>query len=110
MKNLFKEIASLLLLIVFFICSTGCMSKSTEPEHIPKLGVAQNSDGIITFAITTHPEYVYSIFYEDPKTKAWTLMPGCDSIKGNGEQVEIKKKFNSRGPLPLFTVRHAKIN
>jgi len=72
--------------------------------------VAENSEGIVVFALTTHPDYIYAIYYEDPVTRAWTLMPGCDSIKGNGEQVEIKKTFNSRGPLPAFTVRHTKIN
>lgn len=109
MKNLLKGMVSLLLLVAFMF-STGCVSKTQEPEHRPKLGVAQNSDGFITFAITTHPDYIYAIYYEDPTTREWKLLPGCDSIKGNGEQVEIKKKFNSRGSLPAFTVRHSKTN
>lgn len=109
MKNLFAGMVALLLLSVF-VYSSGCASVPDEPEHRPKLGVAQNSDGIITFALTTHPDYIYAIYYEDPNTRAWKLMPDCDSIRGNGEQVEIKKKFNSRGPVPAFTVRHTKIN
>lgn len=109
MKNALKRMTLLLFLFVF-IFSTGCASTPKEPEHRPKLGVAENSDGDVVFALTTHPDYIYAIYYEDPKTSAWKLMPGCDSIKGNGEQVEIKKKFNSRGPLPPFTVRHTKIN
>lgn len=109
MKNGLKGMVSLLLLFAFMF-STGCASTPKEPEHRPKLGVAENSDGIVVFALTTHPDYIYAIYYEDPDTREWKLMPGCDSIKGSGEQVEFKKKFNSRGSLPAFTVRHTKIN
>lgn len=109
MKNIFKGMTAGLLLAVGIV-SAGCASKPKEPEHRPKLGVAENSEGVVTFALTTHPDYTYAIYYEDPDTKLWKLMPGCDSIRGNGEQVEIKKRFNSRGPLPSFTVRHTKIN
>ncbi|MDF7805960.1 hypothetical protein P4E94_00825 [Pontiellaceae bacterium B12219] len=107
MKTIFKNLS---LLAVLAVLTAGCASKAMEPEHRPKLGVAQNSDGIVTFAITTHPGYTYAIYYEDPKAKVWKLVPDCGSIKGSGEQVEIKKKFNNRGPLPAFTVRHTKIN
>lgn len=89
---------------------SGCTSTPELPEHKPKLGVAQNSDGIVTFAITTAVGYEYAIYYEDPKTRSWKLIPGCDRIRGTGEQVQIEKKFNSRGPLPAFTVRHVRLN
>ena len=87
----------------------GC-STPPLPEHKPKLGVAQNSDGMLTFSITTEVGYEYAIYYEDPKTRSWKVIPGCERIRGTGEQVEIRKKFNSRGPLPAFTVRHTRIN
>lgn len=90
--------------------SAGCASAPKEPEHRPKLGIAQNSDGVVTFAISTKEGYIYDIYYEDPKTRAWKLIPGCDGIRGTGEQIEVQKKFNSRGPLPSFTVRHTKVN
>jgi hypothetical protein len=109
MKTALKKL-SLFSVMLVVLLSAGCVSKTEVPEHRPKLGVAQNSDGIVTFALTTQPDYTYAIYYEDPATKVWKLMPGCDSIKGNGEQIEIKKKFNNRGPLPAFTVRHTKIN
>jgi len=106
-----KRITSILLLMTMAaaVVLTGCSSTPDVPEHKPKLGVAQNSDGIVTFAITTEVGYEYAIYYEDPKTESWKLIPGCDRIKGTGEQVELQKKFNSRGPLPAFTVRHTRI-
>lgn len=109
MKNLLNRMGPLVLLVAFMVAA-GCASAPKEPEHRPKLGVAENSDGVVIFALTTHPDYMYAIYYEDPATKAWKIMPGCESIKGNGEQVEIKKKFNSRGALPAFTVRHTRLN
>lgn len=87
----------------------GC-STPKEPEHRPKLGVAQNSDGVVTFALTTKLGYEYAIYYEDPKTMGWKLLPGCEAIKGTGEQVQVQKHFRSRGSLPAFTVRHTRLN
>lgn len=108
MRKLIKPFLSLIILAGSLSLS-GCKSTPDVPEHKPKLGVAQNSDGIVTFAITTEVGYEYAIYYEDPKTQSWKLIPGCDRIKGTGEQVEMKKKFRSRGPLPAFTVRHTLI-
>ncbi|MDZ8117378.1 hypothetical protein [Pontiella agarivorans] len=99
---------SLLLLSLAF--SWGCASAPEQPEHRPKLGIAQNSDGVVTFAISTEKDYIYALYYEDPETRAWKLIPGCENIRGTGGQVEVQKTFKSRGPLPSFTVRHTRVN
>ncbi|QBG47279.1 hypothetical protein EGM51_07720 [Verrucomicrobia bacterium S94] len=101
---------TVLFLLSALTCFWGCASAPEVPEHRPKLGVAQNSDGIVTFAISTEVGYTYAIYYEDPESRVWKLVPGCENIRGTGEQVEVQKKFNSRGPLPDFTVRHTRIN
>ncbi len=108
MRTLIKLFLTLIILTGSLMLA-GCTSTPDVPDHKPKLGVAQNSDGIVTFAITTEVGYEYAIYYEDPTTKSWKLIPGLDRIKGTGEQVEMKKKFKSRGPLPKFTVRHTRI-
>lgn len=99
-----------LFMLTAVLFSVGCVSTAKEPEHRPKIGIAQNSDGVVTFAISTKEGYIYDIYYEDPKTRAWKLLPGCEGIRGTGGQVEVQKKFNSRRALPSFTVRHSKIN
>ena len=109
MKTMVIRCSVLASLLIAVSVLTGC-STPTPPEHTPKLGIAQNSDGMLTFAITTEVGYEYAIYYEDPKTQSWKVIPGCERIKGTGEQVEIQKKFNSRGPLPAFTVRHTRLN
>jgi hypothetical protein len=87
----------------------GCVSKQVEPEDNPKLGVAQSAEGIVIFALETKVGYKYSILYQDPKSRSWKPVKGCESIMGNGETVEIEKRFNSRGSLPPFTVNYSKL-
>ncbi|MDF7823507.1 hypothetical protein P4B35_05740 [Pontiellaceae bacterium B12227] len=97
-----------LLLISAFLLS-GCVSKQLEPEDNPKLGVAQSSNNMVAFALETKPGYKYSILYQDQKDMSWKPIKGCESIIGTGETIEIEKKFNSRGPLPPFTVNYSKL-
>lgn len=108
MRRMYKLFSILMLGAVLF--SIGCASGPKEPEHRPKMGVAQNSDGTVTFVILTEEGYIYDIYYEDPETRTWKLIPGLEGIRGTGGQVEVQKKINTRGPLPSFTVRHAKVN
>jgi hypothetical protein len=91
------------------LASSGCVSKKIEPEHNPKLGVSQSSDGMVTMRLDTVVGYKYSIIYEDPKDRQWKTMPGCESIRGTGEPVEIRKRFNSRKPLPPLNVTYSKL-
>ena len=88
----------------------GRVSEQITPEYKPKMGVVQNSDGSVVFALQTRAGYEYEIKYLDPRTNGWKTMPGCERIRGTGETIEIQKNFNSRGPLPAFTVRHTKLN
>ncbi len=88
----------------------GCVSKQITPEYKPRMGVARNSEGFVTFAIDSRVGYEYAIYYEDPVSKNWTPVPGCGGIRGTGDSIELMKRFNSRGPLPAFTLRHTKID
>lgn len=87
----------------------GCVSKQIKPENNPKLGVAQNSDGTVAFALETKVGYKYSILYQDPKDQRWKTVKGCESIIGTGETIEMMKRFNSRGALPPFSVNYSKL-
>ena len=101
----FQWLCGLLFMSVLF---SGCVSKKIEPEHKPRLGVAQSSDGWITFRLETELGYKYQIQYEDPANNAWKTVAGCDAIEGTGEPVEIQKRYNSRKPVPQFTVNYSK--
>ncbi len=103
------RIFACLMMVGAALSLAGCSSPPPEPDHTPKLGVAQNADGNLTFALTTEVGYEYAIYYMDPKSNGWKVIPGLDSIRGTGAQVEVKKRFNSSGSLPAFTVRHTKM-
>jgi hypothetical protein len=98
-----------LLTLTGLLVSGGCVSKKIEPEHKPQLGVSQSNDGWVTFRLETEAGYKYSIIYEDPKDRQWKAMPGCESIRGTGDPVEIRKRFNSRQPLPPLNVTYSKL-
>ena len=104
-------VATLRFILVLAIASmaVGCVSEQISPDYKPKMGVAQNADGSIVFALQTRVEYEYSIYFEDPRSGEWKVIPGCERIRGTGETIEIRKNFNASGPLPAFTVRHTKI-
>lgn len=109
MKNISSKGIGLFFLLLGILLSAGCVSEQIEPENNPKLGVAQNNDGMVFFALETKAGYKYSILYQNPKDQAWTVVKGCESIIGTGETIEIKKRFNSRGALPPFTVNYSKL-
>lgn len=88
----------------------GCVSEKIEPEHKPRLGVSQSSEGWLTFSLETEIGYKYKILYEDPIDRTWKPVKGCESIKGTGAPVEFKKRFNSRNPVPAFTVSYSKLD
>jgi len=87
---------------------SGCVSQRIEPEHKPKLSVAQSSDGMVVFSLETEVGYEYQILYQNPADRTWKLVKGCESIKGTGKAVVIRKYFNARGELPPFTVNYVK--
>jgi hypothetical protein len=87
---------------------SGCVSKKVEPEHQPRLGISQTSDGWVTISLESEVGYKYQILYEDPVDRMWKPLKGCESISGTGDAIEIKKRFNSRKPLPPFTVTYSK--
>ncbi|HEY5653086.1 MAG TPA: hypothetical protein VIR63_01810 [Pontiella sp.] len=102
-----KYLSMVSLLLGVMLC--GCVSRPLEPEHNPELGVAQGSDGIVTFVLETMVGYKYRILYQDPKSQTWKTLPGCVAIQGTGRAVEIRKSFNSRRALPSFTVKYSKL-
>jgi len=96
-----------LVLVGSLVIGGGCVSEKIEPEHKPRLGVSQNSDGWVIINLETKIGYKYQIQYEDPADRLWKPLKGCESISGTGEVVEIKKRFNSRKALPPFTVTYS---
>lgn len=108
LKTHFQQTIRLILLIGL-MGVVGCVSKKIEPEHKPRLGVSQSSEGWLTFRLETEIGYKYKILYEDPSDRVWKPVKGCESIMGTGEPVEIKKKFNSRKAVPPFTVSYSTI-
>lgn len=98
-----------LLLLLSGLMLSGCVSKKLEPEDNPKLGIVQSGKDIVIFALETKVGYKYSIFYQDQKEMSWKPIKGCESIIGTGETIEMEKKFNSRGPLPPFTVKYSEL-
>lgn len=107
LKKRFQWIAGGLVLLALIV-SSGCVSEKIEPEHNPKLGVSQSSDGWLTFRLETEIGYKYQILYEDPSDRAWKPIKGCELIKGTGKAVEIRKWFNSEKSVPPFTVGYSK--
>ncbi|MEA2069194.1 MAG: hypothetical protein U9P12_08340 [Verrucomicrobiota bacterium] len=89
------------------LAGSGCVSKKVEPEHKPRLGVSQGSDGWVTINLESETGFKYTILYEDPKDRVWKPIKGCESISGTGEIIEIRKRFNSRQPLPPLTVNYS---
>ncbi|VGO15645.1 hypothetical protein PDESU_04230 [Pontiella desulfatans] len=104
----FKRMAAMLLAAGLLV-SVGCVSKKVEPEHKPKLGISQSTDGILTMSLDTEVGYKYSILYLDPKEKRWKMMKGCESIMGTGKTIEIQKRVNPRKPVPALTVDYVKL-
>jgi hypothetical protein len=96
-----------LILMAGLLAGSGCVSKKVEPEHKPRLGISQSSDGWVTINLESKQGYKYSILYEDPNDRMWKPLKGCESISGTGGLIEIKRRFNSRKPLPLFTVNYS---
>jgi hypothetical protein len=110
-RNMKLKVSGLGIILVLFsgLLLAGCVSKQIEPENNPKLGVAQNSDGTVAFALETKVGYKYSILYQDPRDQSWKTVKGCESIIGTGETIEMMKSFNSRGALPPFSVNYSKL-
>ncbi len=105
-KNILQWFVWVLLVAGMFFGS-GCVSEKIEPEHKPRLGVSQSSDGWVIINLETKIEYKYKILYEDPADRMWKPLKGCESISGTGGVVEIRKRFNSRKALPPFTVTYS---
>ncbi|MEE9368636.1 MAG: hypothetical protein V3V05_07190 [Pontiella sp.] len=106
--DLNKSIQRLFSLLFILVILSGCVSKKVEPEHKPRLGVAQTSDGWMTFRLETELGYKYQIQYKDPANNSWKTLADCDAIEGTGEPIEIRKRYNSRKPVPQFTVNYSK--
>ncbi len=59
-------------LLILFVALAGCVSKPNEPlveEHSPRLGVAQNSDGMATMSWESNRGYYYTIYYQEIRRK-----------------------------------------
>ena len=84
-------------------------SEQVEPEHKPRLGVAQNSDGSLTMSLETEIGYEYTILYLNPSDNKWAKLKGHEGIKGTGERIEFKQKFSKKKKVPAFTVDYVKI-
>ena len=107
--NMIIKGGGIFLLLMSSLFFVGCVSKQLEPEDNPKLGIAQSGKNAVNFALETKVGYKYSILYQDQKDMGWKPIKGCGSIVGTGETIEIEKTFNSRRPLPPFTVSYSKL-
>lgn len=108
MKRRGFKVFSVGALLAMILAGAGCVSKELEPEHKPKLSVAQHSDGSITMYLDTQVDYIYTILYLSPTEKTWQVMKGCEAIEGTGGVVEFRKTFSSRQQIPPFTVDFVK--
>jgi hypothetical protein len=100
---------SALFVVLGLVVSLGCVSDQVEPEHKPRLGVAQNFDGSLTMNLETKVGYEYTILYLSPTDNKWKVVKGCEAIKGTGDTVEIQKKFKKGQKVPPFTVDYVKM-
>ena len=95
-------------LLSLLLLSAGCVSEQLRPAHEPELAVSQSGD-ILTISLTTEVGYLYTILYKDPRSEGLKPLPGCEKIRGTGKLVEIRKKFNSRNPVPMMFVDFVRI-
>lgn len=79
-----------------------------EPEHMPRLGVSQSGDGWLMISLDSEVGYKYKILYQNPTDLSWKALKGCESIRGTGESIEIRKRFNPRKKVPRFTVEYSR--
>lgn len=106
---MFRKYGSVLACMLgLLLLNAGCVSEQVRPAHEPELAVSQSGD-ILTISLTTEVGYLYTILYKDPRSEGLKPLPGCEKIRGTGKLVEIRKKFNSRNPVPMMFVDFVRI-
>ena len=101
--------ASVLLLSIGLLCSTGCVSEKIEPADIPRVSTAQNSKGVVSLSWASKKGYNYRLMIRDMKTGEWTPVPGVDVFKGTGEIITVQDQQNPNKPLAWYSAWPEKI-
>lgn len=129
-------------LLILFVALVGCASKPNEPleeEHSPRLGVAQNSDGMTTMSWESSRGYYYTIFYQetrrtnkaknrsgknghgaeevlqgflhpDQEGDSWHVLPSLRRVRGTGRTMTISDRVNPyRGIVRRYRLHFEKL-
>lgn len=93
---------------IVLLGAVGCVTKTIEPEYIPRVSTAMSSDGTVSLSWPSRDGYDYRIYILNPETRAWVPLKGVDVIRGTGEVITIQDRQNPRKPLPWYSVRPEK--
>ena len=85
---------------------SGCVSEPVEPMYIPKLAVAQSSNGTVVISWPSKVGYRYRLFAckENGKAVAYEK-----PFIGTGDIIEFKFAWKSDRPLPMYSILPEKI-
>ena len=94
-----------LLIVMILAFLSGCVSKPVEMEYTPpRLMIAQNSDGDVTIAWESDPEYVYTIYYQAEADGDWMPLTKAHRVPGTGETLTVYDRVNPNRPLRRYRI------
>ncbi len=102
----FMKTAALLAVIFSASLFSGCVSEVVEPEHTPRLTVAQSSDGTVALSWKSEVGYKYRVVWLDPdkQEEGWKALEKADVVQGTGNVVTVYDKRNPRRALPWYNI------
>lgn len=84
---------------------SGCVSKTPEKEYAaPPLMIAQNGDGDVTIAWESHPDYLYTVFYQSTSTADWKGLPKAHRVSGTGQTLTVYDRVNPNRPPRRYRI------
>lgn len=100
-----SALRSLLLSTTLCIVLAGCVSKPVEVEiHAPPLMIAQNSDGQVSIAWESEPDYFYSVYFQSSADADWKVLRTANRVSGTGQTLTAYDLVNPNRALRHYRV------
>ena len=94
-----------LLLITLLAFLSGCVSKPVEEEYTPPpLLIAQHSEGDVSSAWESDPDYVYTIYYQTKADADWMPLKKAHRVPGTGQTLTVYDRVNPNHPLRRYRI------
>ena len=100
-------------MIVFSLLSlvlAGCVSTPIEPEEpSPMLIISENSDGATTLIWESDPNYYYTIYYRDGKSK-WMELRRATRLRGTGKTMQTTDRVDPNKVMRRYRLFFEKVD